>query len=151
MTQLCHRYVKDENDTLEVVSEGFVKVFRNIHHFQYLGEGGLTAWIKKIMLNEALGALRKRKVLHLSISENGSQLLADRWEWDQVEAEYIYDAILSLPDGCRAVFNLYVIEGYKHKEIARELEITESTSRSQLTLAKQKLQSILSEHVKPWK
>ncbi len=149
MTRLCHRYVKNESDTLEVVSEGFVKVFKNLGRFNYKGEGGLTAWVKKIMLNEALGYLRKRKVLHLSVSEQESQLPADAWEWDRIEAEYIYDAILTLPDGCRAVFNLYVVEGYKHKEIARELGITESTSRSQLTLAKQKLQTLLCKHVKP--
>ncbi|WP_185154057.1 RNA polymerase sigma factor [Fulvivirga sp. M361] len=143
MTRMCYRYIKDESETMLVLNEGFLKIYRNIAQFEYRGEGGLTAWVKKVMLNEALGYLRKRKPLHVSSLDESSDLSWDYIALENLEAEYIFQAILSLPEGYRAVFNLSVIEGFSHKEIAEKLGIAESTSRSQLVQAKRRLQSIL--------
>ena len=130
---------------MEVVSEGFVKVFKSIGGFEYKEEGGLTAWIKKIMVNESLQYLRKNKPLHLEIDEAG-ELESTSGELEDLDAEYIYDAILRLPIGYRTVFNLNVIEGYNHNEIAEKLGISAGASRSQLTHAKRKLQQFLQEY-----
>ena len=143
MTRLCLRYLQSEQDTFETLTAGFLKVFKKIHQFKYQGEGSLDAWIRKIMVNEALMELRKRKRNHLHVELDQAE--AELHEvLPEVDAEYLYQAIRSLPDGYRTVFNLHVIEGYNHKEIALRLGIAESSSRSQLAHAKKKLKEILS-------
>ena len=142
MTRLCYRYVRDDSETKDVLTEGFLKVFRLIGKFEYRGTGSLKAWIKRIMVNESLMYLRKQKVrYHEDIQ--GMEICISDDEIDKLDAEYIYEAILALPDGYRTVFNLYAIEGYSHKEIGERLGISESASRSQLTHARQKLKNHL--------
>ena len=143
MTRLCLRYLQSEQDTFETLTAGFLKVFKKIHEFKYQGEGSLEAWIRKIMINEALMELRKRKKTYLFVELD--EIVKEPTEgYHEMDAEYLYQAIRSLPDGYRTIFNLHVIEGYSHKEIALELGIAESSSRSQLTHAKKKLKEILS-------
>jgi RNA polymerase sigma-70 factor (ECF subfamily) len=154
MGRLCLRYVRNEADVQEVLTEGFVKVFRELKTFRYRGAGSLRAWVRKIMVNESLMHLRKGHGLSfvgLEAAENDgageveSPLAVD----PAVSAEEIFDFVRQLPGGYRVVFNLYAIEGYSHKEIAGMLGITESTSRSQLAHARARLQECLKQ--RGWK
>lgn len=144
VSRVCLRYLHNEQDTVEVVSEGFLKVYKHINSFEYKGEGSLFGWIRKIMINESLMHLRKHKKLqmHTDINEAYDQAATDHFA-EHIEAEYLYQAIQNLPHGYSTVFNLYEIEGYSHKEIADELGITESASRSQLAKAKARLRQLL--------
>lgn len=144
MSRLCLRYLHDESDAVEAMSEGFFKVYKNIDSFKYMGEGSLFGWIKKIMINESLMYLRRQKKLLVQTQLDE----ADQWHaidayTDQINAEYLFEAIRNLPHGYSTVFNLYEVEGYSHKEIANELGITESSSRSQLTNAKKLLRKLI--------
>ncbi|MDJ1472207.1 RNA polymerase sigma factor [Cytophagaceae bacterium DM2B3-1] len=139
----CYRYLKDKSDTEEVVSDGFVKVFQHITDVDYRDKPSFEGWIRRIMINEALGFLRKRKKL-MYVDEKEQELIPEQLSVDEsLAAEDIYQLILSLPVKYRTVFNMYAIEGYTHQEIAAILEITESTSRSQLARARKMLQELM--------
>ncbi|MFY0627375.1 MAG: sigma-70 family RNA polymerase sigma factor [Reichenbachiella sp.] len=138
MYHTCIRYLPDQMEAEDVVTEGFVKVFRKIYTFEYRGKGSLEGWIKRIMINESLMALRKKRHVHVDIEgfiniESG--LLTD----SQLDYREILKVIYSLPKGYRTVFNLYVIEGFSHNEIASKLSISENTSKSQLSKARASL------------
>ncbi len=134
----CYRYLKSKEDAEEMVSEGFVKVFQNLNSLVYTDLRSLEAWIKRIMINECLMFLRKRKISFLDESKAvhvASVIKSD----GELEAKEIYGLILNLPTGYRTIFNLFAIEGYTHKEISEMLKISEGTSRSQLTKARKVL------------
>lgn len=138
----CYRYVKQKEDAEEILSEGFIKVFANLSTVEYRDAKSFEGWVKRIMVNESLMFLRKQKV-QFSDQERTSQIeIVQSWD-DDLIVEDIYRLIRSLPIGYRTVFNLSVIEGYSHKEIAQKLSITESTSRSQLSKARKKLQEFM--------
>lgn len=143
MVHLCLRYVKDEQDAHHVLNEGFLKVFKNLKSFEYREEGLLRAWIKKIMVNEALMFLRKKRQLSFVDIEQVNIHPSVQLEC-LTDARDILEMIGNLPIGYRTVFNLFVIEGYDHKEISVLLNISESTSRSQLTHARNRLKLVLS-------
>ncbi|HEV7347615.1 RNA polymerase sigma factor [Telluribacter sp.] len=146
--RLCRRYVKNPLETEEVLMNGFLKIFRAIGTFEYRSDDELEVWMKRIVVNEALMHLRKVR--------------KDEWLWDDtpqedslphhytgpsaeadLHAEAIHDLILGLPDGYRTVFCLYALEGYTHKEIGTLLNISENTSKSQLSKARVALQALL--------
>jgi RNA polymerase sigma factor (sigma-70 family) len=143
MMTVCLRYVKNAADAEEVMLTGFLKFFRSVHTVQLREHGSLFGWLKKITVNECLQFLRTKQ--HLTIVEEtqavgfntNDSVLAD------LHAEAILQLILELPTGYRTVFNLYVIEGYSHQEIAQLLNISEPTSKSQLFKAKMMLQKKL--------
>lgn len=148
MGRLCLRYVRSEADAQEVLTEGFVKVFRELGKFRYRGAGSLRGWVRKIMVNESLMHLRKGRGLSFvgleaaetdGAGDGQSPLSID----PAVSAEEIFEVVRQLPDGYRVVFNLFAIEGYSHKEIAGMLGIAESASRSQLSHARARLQERL--------
>lgn len=131
----CYRYLKSKEDAEEILSDGFIKVFQNLNSFVYKDLKSLEAWVRRIMVNECLMFLRKRKIIFQD--ENTALHVASESKTDsELEAEELYGLILSLPSGYRTIFNLYTIEGYSHKEIASILKISEGTSRSQLTKAR---------------
>jgi RNA polymerase sigma-70 factor, ECF subfamily len=143
MARLCQRYVKDRAEVQDVLIEGFVKVFEKLKTFEYRGEHSLEVWIRRIMINECLMRLRKRQMYLSALDdENDSVQPAN----DGSETREIIMLMHHLPAGYRMVINLYVIDGYSHKEIAELLGITESASRSQLTHARNKLKDILNKH-----
>lgn len=143
MIYLCLRYVKNEQDAHHVLNEGFLKVFKNLKSFEYRKEGLLRAWIKKIMVNEALMFLRKNKQLSFVDIEQ-MQIHPAVESACLTDEQDILEVVRNLPTGYRTVFNLFVMEGYDHKEISVLLNISESTSRSQLTHARNRLKQILS-------
>lgn len=143
MFNVCFRYMKNEEDAEDMLSQGFTRVFNNLRSFEYREEHGLRAWIKRIMINECLMELRKNTNFLLVSEEEALDIGEYDNNLERLDAEYIYQAILSLPPGYRTVLNLNIIEGFSHSEISAMLGINEGTSRSQLnkarTLLKEKL------------
>ena len=138
MLGLCFRYVGDEMLAEDVMIEGFMKVFGKIGQFN--SDGSFEGWIRRIMVNEALGYLRKQKrIPEDTLSDEASNIPDYQLADQNLDAEELMVLIEQLPTGYRTVFNLYAIEGYKHSEIAARLGISEGTSKSQLNYAKQKL------------
>ena len=144
MIIVCRRYVRLDTEAEDVMQEAFVKIFRNLKSFNF--EGSFEGWVRKIMINTSLKYISKKHF------QNESTTLSEVNE-ESVEPEILYklneedimDLIRSLPDGYRHVFNMYIIEGYSHKEIASMVDIEESTSRSYLTRAKDFLKSKLTQ------
>jgi RNA polymerase sigma factor (sigma-70 family) len=144
MLGLCFRYLGDEMMAEDVMIEGFVKVFAKIE--QFASDGSFEGWMRRIMVNEALGHLRKQKRLMEDALPDEASNIPDYQLADQnLDAQEILNLIEQLPTGYRTVFNLYAIEGYAHMEIADLLGISESTSKSQLHRARSMLQKMVSE------
>lgn len=141
MLGICLRYLKNQMDAEEVMLNGFVKIFQ--HAGQYGNLGSFEGWMKRIVINEALGYLRKKEPLHLGIEKDHIQLPTEATAESDMAVEDLLNLLQELPAGYRAVFNLYAIEGYSHKEIADMLDITEGTSKSQLSKARALLQKWL--------
>jgi RNA polymerase sigma-70 factor (ECF subfamily) len=137
---ICLRYTKQEHEAEDVFIEGFYKILTKID--AYKGEGSFEGWMKKIMVNESLMYLRKKMRLHLMVELTGHDLPEAEESGDSIDYEQFLEILKELPDGYRTVFNMYVIEGYKHKEIADMLQISINTSKSQLILAKKRLVEI---------
>ncbi len=142
MYAVCYRYVKNSMEAEDVMVTAFMKVFDHLGQFK--GEGSFEGWIRRIMVNEALTHLRKSRNMYLEmdIVHAERQPHYDQHS-TQLEAEDLINMIQELPAGYRAVFNMYAIDGYSHKEIAEHLGITESTSKSQLNRARAYLQRML--------
>jgi RNA polymerase sigma-70 factor (ECF subfamily) len=142
MLALCQRYVKDPHFAEDVMIEGFVKVFRALPGFRF--EGSFEGWIRRIMVREAIDFLRKRPF----VVYDESQMEAPASEApgsDPYHLEALEQLIEDLPEGYRLVFTLYAVEGYKHSEISTLLDISESTSKSQLYKARKELQKKINE------
>ena len=122
LTGVCCRYIGNEDDRKDVLQEAFIKIFTSIGHFSYRGEGSLKAWVTRIAVNEAL------------------QYLRQQCRWSPIDSD--------APLPYRAVFNLFAIEGLSHKEIARQLGITPSTSASQYFKARAMLARMIKENKK---
>jgi RNA polymerase sigma factor (sigma-70 family) len=133
------RYVKDTSEAEDVIMLTFVKIFEGLKKFTYQEPKSFESWMYKILVNEALMALRRRHNFFLTETLDTEKPEHEPEIFQETDAGYLYQLILELPDGYRTVFNLNVIEGYDHREIAGLLGISENTSRSQLFKAKQLL------------
>ena len=137
MMGVCLRYVNDRETARDLLQDGFVKVFTSMD--SYSGIGSFEGWMRKIFVNCALEYLRKSDVLRESTDlDNTAELIQP--DASAISNMSAAEVMQELPAGFRTVFNLFAIEGYSHKEISDMLNITESTSRSQFTRAKQMLQ-----------
>ena len=145
MYELCRRYVKSPEDAEERMLDGFAKFFATIDSFTYMGDASLYTWVKKIMVNECMMHLRKKELILIEPEEEALNIPLEKDMLDGLSVNHILKAIAQLPDGYRAVFNMYVIEGFEHPEIAQLLKITVNTSKTQLWKAKNMLQKILSD------
>lgn len=143
MLGVCYRYAKNREDAEDMLQEGFIKVFSQIH--QYRNEGSLEGWIRRIIVHTCINVIKKNKKFSdcVDISNAADILLKEETITSILHTKQIVECIRLLPIGYRTVLNLYAIEGYSHKEIANMLEIEESTSRSQYTRAKVMLEDIL--------
>jgi RNA polymerase sigma factor (sigma-70 family) len=139
MYTLAYRITGDFESANDVLQDAFVKVFRGLPSFR--GESTLGAWIKTIVVRTAYSYLRKEKIFLEDIDTVQNQLKVDWGHY--LDTEYLEKAILSLPEGYRAVFVLIEVEGYTHKEVATLLGISEGTSKSQLFYSKKRLREIL--------
>lgn len=136
---LCLRYARSEAEALDFLQEGFIKIFRDLPNFR--GDGPLEAWMRRVIVNTAISKLRRKSWIreeHYDWESIPAE--EERADPDGLDAEQLIELIRQLPDGFRAVFNLYAVEGYAHKEIAQILDIAESTSRSQYLRARKLLQ-----------
>lgn len=154
MLGVCMRYSNDRDSAEEVLQEGFIKIFEKLERFDY--KGSFEGWIRRIMANTAIDHIRKSKKDPI-LSDNdedfklGSEnpvVAKEDLEFVGIKAEIALDAVRNLSPAYRAVFNLYVMEEYTHKEIAEILNISEGTSKSNLSKAKLNLQKILKEKFK---
>jgi RNA polymerase sigma-70 factor (ECF subfamily) len=141
MMGVCRRYVKTAEDAEDVLVEAFFKVLTNIRQFS--GSGSFEGWIRRIVVNESLMFLRKRHNFNMTVEISNIDLNAPPKIMDELAAQDILELLSQLPTGYRTIFNLYVLEGYKHREIAEMLGISINTSKSQLILAKKRLQALL--------
>lgn len=146
MLSVCRQYIKDLHHAEDVMISGFMKMFTNLKKFEH--KGSFEGWIKRIMIHECIDYLRvqKNNFNHKNIDDVIYSETEDNYE---IEGDFAIDDIQllidNLPEGYKMVFNLYVIEGYKHNEIADLLNISEGTSKSQLSHAKRMLQSQITE------
>lgn len=142
MLAVCVRYLPDRMEAEDVMIEGFMKIFNKIDQFK--SEGSFEGWMRRLMTNEALMQLRTKRHLEIDIETPEAQKLPNYDHADQtLEAEDLLNLVAKLPTGYRTVFNLYAIEGYSHAEIADQLGVSESTSKSQLHRARGLLQEML--------
>jgi len=142
MYGVCLRYAENTEDANDVMQEGFIKVYNNINKFR--GEGSFEGWIRRIFIHTAIEHYRKKiKLFNISdLTENTIE--SDKLNaLDSLATKDILNIVNELTPGYKAVFNMHVIEGYSHKEIAEILGITEGTSKSQLARAKTVLKKII--------
>lgn len=144
LTGVCARYISNEDTLKDVLQESFIKIFTQIHQFEYRGKGSLKAWITKIVINEALIQLQKDKMFFTFLQGATLNELPDEEpDTDDLNAETLLSFVRQLPPGYRAVFNLFVIEEKSHKEIAEILHIKPDTSASQFARARQMLAKMI--------
>lgn len=136
MLGICYRYTKSMDDAEDVMQEGFIKVFKNIH--QYKGEGELGGWIRRIMVNTALNFLKQNKRYQgdLSFTDDTMHPVSDDNPEVQMNTKDLAMLIRQLPTGYQTIFNLHAVEGFTHVEISKMLGINEGTSRSQYARAR---------------
>ncbi len=144
MLGVCRQYIKDLHFAEDAMINGFVKVFKNLDSFRF--EGSFEGWMRKIMVRESISHLRKRQfVVYDDTLFETNQIVSVPTATLDLDIEHIQVLIDALPEGYRTVFVLYAVEGYKHHEIAELLEISESTSKSQLFKARRLLKKKLKE------
>lgn len=141
---LCLRYARQREDAEEILANGFVKIFKNIKKFR--NEGSFEGWMRTIMVREALNFLKAKRET-LTPYEDDSLPWLHHDPADGENEEHLMTLVQHLPKGYRIVFNMYALEGYSHAEIAKELHISENTSRSQLLKARRQLQQQLKHSV----
>jgi RNA polymerase sigma factor (sigma-70 family) len=139
MFYVAMRYLSVREDAEDVLVEAFIRVLNNIEKFRYEGEGSLARWIKTIVINESLRSISKKKKIVDDLDIIESVIETNEDIEGNIDMKYLLLLVNSLPQGYRIVFNLYVIENYTHKEISDLLNISVSTSKSQLYKARNSL------------
>ncbi|OYT15872.1 MAG: RNA polymerase [Bacteroidetes bacterium 4572_77] len=141
MYAVCVRFARDRDEANDILQEGFIKVFSNLK--SYRGDGSLEGWIRRTIVNTAIN-FYKKTLKHRNSADIDTVLIfeksTDPTAVEQMSADELMQHVSHLPQGYRAVFNLNVIEGYTHKEIGEMLNISENTSKSQLSRARAYLQ-----------
>ena len=145
MYNICLRMLNDQEDAEDLLQQSFIDVFMKLDSFRF--ESSIGAWIKRIVVNNCINFLKKRRLTIQSLDDERTGGFSEDPDDDLHEShlsvQEVKKAIAKLPDGYRVVFTLYMFEGYDHKEIAGILNITEATSKSQYSRAKKKLRELL--------
>ncbi len=143
MMSICMRYAPDREQAQDILQDGFVKVFQKMGHFR--ADGPLGGWIARTMVNTALDQIRRNKPFDHSVDLTEAEHLhaTDEQAVSAMSTTELIELIQALPTGYRTVFNLFVIEGYPHKEIGEMLGISENTSKSQFMKARAYLRKLL--------
>ncbi len=145
MFRVCYRYLPNEDEAEDAMIKGFVKIYGNVGKFDYRGKGSFEGWMKRIVVNECLMELRRKKMNTTSLDQLAeTEVAAD--VISHLQAEDLYKIIQKLPNGYRTGFSMHVIDGYPHKEIAEILNVSENTSKSQLSKAKALLRKLITEN-----
>ena len=152
MYNICIRMVSIQADAEDIVQESFIKAFGNLG--SYKGESSFGIWLKRIVINTSINHLKKQRQWLINIDESPIPIenvsdndFSEDGIPDKISPERIHEAIKALPDKARTVLNLYLLENYRHKEIAKMLEISESTSKSQYQRALKLLQERLTKMI----
>ena len=147
MYAVCLRYANNADDAQDLLQEGFIKVYRNLHRFR--AEGSFEGWIRRVFINSSIEHFRKKSAKLSTVSDKEENTIEDTdiSALDNLAEKDIINLIQELSPGYRTVFNLYVVEGYSHKEIGELLGISEGTSKSQLARAKAILQKKVSQYL----
>jgi len=134
------RYLSDHHDAEDAIIQSFTRVFKSLKRFSYKGQGSLGRWVRTILINESIRILKKRHLMQFDTDVKHIDFQnSDANGLQQLQASDITRMIEQLPTGYRTVFNLFIVEGYSHKEIAKMLGISENTSKSQLRKARNHL------------
>jgi len=142
MYNICYRIMNNQAEAEDLLQDSFAEAFHRLESFRY--ESAFGAWLKRIVVNKCINHLKKRRA-ELVYTENVPECHEDDDDSSnlQLQVKRIHQAMEQLPDGYRVIFSLYLIEGYDHSEISQILGITESTSKSQFSRAKQKIKEML--------
>jgi RNA polymerase sigma-70 factor (ECF subfamily) len=141
MYNLAYRILNNREDTEDILQDVFVECFRNIDSFRF--ESTFGAWLKKITINKCINQIKKKKI-DLTLYDTLPSVTYEEENEVLYDTEKIFKSIETLPDGYRIILTLYLLEGYDHSEISQILGISESTSKSQYSRAKEKLRNLLS-------
>jgi len=148
MMNICIRYTKNEADATEVLNTGFYKVFKNIHSYTATKATAYT-WIRTIIINTCLNFIRsKERQVNTAEAGESTDIQIDAEAMVQMGSDEILSLVRQLPPATQAVFNLYIVDGYNHKEIAAMLQISEGTSKWHLSEARRTLQKQLKTHMR---
>ncbi len=135
MLVVCMRYAKDRMEAEDVLQMGFIKIFQKIG--EYRGDGSFEGWMRRVMVNTAIESYRKNlRTLNIVPIEDAYEQPGVGFDFSRLGMQDLLKVIQKLSDGYRMVFNMYIIEGYSHKEIAETLGISEGASKSQLSRAR---------------
>lgn len=147
MYAVCLRYANNTDDAQDLLQEGFIKVYKNLHRFR--AEGSFEGWVRRVFVNTSIEHFRKKSAQLSSVSEKEENTIEDSdiTALDSLAEKDIINIVQELSPGYRTVFNLYVVEGYSHKEIGELLGISEGTSKSQLARAKSILQKKVTQYL----
>jgi len=141
MLRMCLRYTRDEDTAIEIVNNGFLRVFKKLHTFAF--KGSLEGWVRRLVYHSMADYYRDNaRYLHFLVLEERDEVVPERGH-DVFYEEEILKAVSTLPPVSQQVFRLYAIEGYSHAEIADNLSISEGTSKWHLSTARQKLREML--------
>ena len=145
MLGVCMRYAKNTEQAEDVLQDGFVKVFTKLSH--YKGDGSFEGWIRRVIVNTALDQIRKNTKFqdNVALDDVEYKLELKGNVLETLAAEELMVLINDMPTGYKVVFNMFAIEGYSHKEIAKELKVSENTSKSQYSRARAYLKNKLEE------
>lgn len=144
---ICMRYVNNESEAISIVNDGFLKVFRNVKKYDL--EKPFKPWFRKILVNTAINQLKKQKKFKMEVQMQEAKNVSTQEDaLSRISYQELMALVQSLSLAYRTVFNMYVIDGFKHQEIADKLGITVSTSKSNLTRARAKLQNLVTEKIK---
>ena len=142
---ICLKYSKNKQEAQDNFQDGFVTIFEKIGQFKF--NGSFEGWMKRVMINTVLQKYRNKTVLNIVTEEIPDEVIVDIDD-DEVSLDFLLNLIKSLPDRYRMVFNLYVLDGYSHKEISKMLQIAEGTSKSNLARARGVLKQKIELHQK---
>lgn len=143
MMGVCLRYAKDYEEAQDVMQDAFIKIFGKLANYER--KGSLEGWVRRIVVNTALDSYRKNKKHQQNVAVESVDYLLEHKTFiiEELNANDLLKVIKTIPPGYQMVFNLFAIEGYSHKEIAEQLNITESTSKSQYSRARKLLRELL--------
>ncbi len=143
MASICIRYISNQQDAMQVLNDGFLKVFKSIQTYD-ASKARLYTWIRKIMINTAIDFLRRQPIVYVTdISAVYEETAIDNSVVHKIDADELLGLIKKLPKATQLVFNLYTVEGYNHREIAEMLSISEGTSKWHLSEARKQLKQFI--------
>ena len=145
MYNICRRMMGDEEEAKDLLQESFIDAFQKLPKLREVNT--FSSWIKRIVINNCINAIRKKKLDTAELEENADFVEEedDNFEYTELQVSQIMQAVDVLPEGCKTVLNLYLFEGYDHREIGEILGVTESASKAQYCKAKARIRKVLEE------